>query len=65
MDIETKIKLLMAKELELDKREKALNQREKDLKIGLAFMNGNVKYLNENYNEYPDIDTKQIQSITQ
>ena len=65
MDIETKIKLLMAKELELDKREKALNQREKDLKIGLAFMNCNSKYLLENYNEYPDIDTQQIQSITQ
>jgi hypothetical protein len=65
MDLETKIKLLMAKELELDKREKELNQREKDLKIGLAFINCNSKYLLENYNEYPDIDTQQIQSITQ
>jgi hypothetical protein len=57
MDLETKFKLLIAKELELDKREKELNKREKDLKIGLAFMNGNVKYLNENYHDY-DIDTK-------
>jgi hypothetical protein len=57
MDLEQRYKIILLKEQELNKREKELNQREKDLKIGLAFMNGNVKYLNENYHDY-DIDPK-------
>jgi len=32
MDLETKIKLLIAKELELNKREKALNDLENEIK---------------------------------
>lgn len=64
MDLDKKELLLNEWENRLIQWEKELNKKEKQNKLGLAFMNCNSKYLLENYNEYPDIDTKQIQSFT-
>jgi hypothetical protein len=64
MDLDKKELLLNEWENRLIQWEKELNEKEKQNKLGLAFINSNVKYLNENYNEYPDIDTQQIESIS-
>ena len=55
MDIEQREKLLNEWENRLIQWENELNKKEKEYKLGLAFMNSNPKYLLQNYHDY---DTK-------
>lgn len=59
--LEEKYKMILIKEQQLNEREKALIQRENEYKIALAHMTGNIRVLNEYYD---DIDTKQVDSLT-
>lgn len=61
-NLDKKELLLNQWEKRLIEWEKQLSEKEKTYKLGLAFINGNHKYLDQHYYDY--IDTKQIESIT-